>query len=162
MALEYPELVEKLVLMAPGGLEKREVYMEMDGIKAMVKSFFAKEGITKESMREVFEKQLFDPKMITDEILEERYQIAVTQPKNVIGKMKVDNQEDRLADLACPILCVWGRDDRFCPVSGAFKVAQRCSHARTVIVSECGHWVMVEHRELFNRLCTDFLSDRLG
>src|SRR5512139_3698525 len=54
MARKHPELVEKLVLMAPGGLEKREVYMELEGIKTMAKVFFAKEGITRESMREVF------------------------------------------------------------------------------------------------------------
>jgi 4,5:9,10-diseco-3-hydroxy-5,9,17-trioxoandrosta-1(10),2-diene-4-oate hydrolase len=36
MALNYPEFVEKLVLMAPGGLEAREIYMEMEGIQAML------------------------------------------------------------------------------------------------------------------------------
>jgi len=35
-ALDYPERVEKLVLMAPGGIEAREVYMQMEGIKTMI------------------------------------------------------------------------------------------------------------------------------
>ena len=43
MALQLPDLVEKLVLMAPGGLEARETYMEMEGIKAMIRVLY-KEG----------------------------------------------------------------------------------------------------------------------
>ncbi|MCA9531797.1 MAG: alpha/beta fold hydrolase [Myxococcales bacterium] len=162
MALEYPQLVDKLVLMAPGGLEQREVYMEMQGIQAMVKAFFSKSGLTRESMRGVFELQLHDPSKITDALIEERYQIAVTQPKTVISKMKVDNQEDRLSEIACPVLCFWGVDDKFCPVSGAMKVATRCKRSRTVVISACGHWVMVEYPELFNGTLVRFLDGTLG
>jgi 4,5:9,10-diseco-3-hydroxy-5,9,17-trioxoandrosta-1(10),2-diene-4-oate hydrolase len=25
-------------------------------------------------------------------------------------------------------------------------------------VPQCGHWVMIEHRELFNRMVVDFLT----
>lgn len=161
MALSYPNLVDKLILMAPGGLEKREVYMEMEGIKAMIRSFFSKKGLSRESMRTVFELQLHDSSLVTDQIIEERFQVAETQPKNVIAKMKVDNQEEQLADIACPVLCFWGADDKFCPVSGAMKVATRCKNSRTLILSECGHWVMVEHRAMFNKLCLEFLDGDL-
>lgn len=158
MALAYPGLVDKLILMAPGGLEKREVYMEMEGIQAMIRSFFSKKGLSRESMRTVFELQLHDSSLVTDEIIEERFQVAETQPKNVIAKMKVDNQEEQLKDIDCPVLCFWGADDKFCPVSGAMKVATRCRDSRTVILSECGHWVMVEHKATFNKLCLEFLD----
>ena len=68
MALNYPDLVEKLVLMAPGGLEARETYMEMEGIKAMIRVLY-KEGISKETMRKVFTLQLHDESKITDEVI---------------------------------------------------------------------------------------------
>ena len=44
-SVNNPKLVKKLVLMAPGGLEKREVYMEMEGIQTMMRSFFSKKGL---------------------------------------------------------------------------------------------------------------------
>ena len=28
-----------------------------------------------------------------------------------------------------------------------------------VLVNRCGHWVQVEHREMFNRQCLDFLAN---
>jgi 4,5:9,10-diseco-3-hydroxy-5,9,17-trioxoandrosta-1(10),2-diene-4-oate hydrolase len=158
MALEYPDLVTKLVLMAPGGLEAREVYMEMEGIKAMIRVLF-KEGISQETMRKVFTLQLHDESLITDEIIEERYQVAMTQHKDNIARIVVKNQEDRLSEIECPVLCFWGLDDKFCPPTGATKVAERCKDSRTMLLSRCGHWVMVEHQPLFNALTLHFLQN---
>ena len=161
MALNYPELVQNLVLMAPGGLEQRETYMEMEGIKAMIRVLY-KEGISKETMRKVFTLQLSDPSKITDEIIEERFQIAMTQHKDNIARIRVANQEDRLAEIRCPVLCFWGADDKFCPSSGAAKIAERCANSRTMLISRCGHWVMVEYQKLFNELTLQFVDGELG
>jgi len=161
MALNYPDLVEKLVLMAPGGLEARETYMEMEGIKAMIRVLY-KEGISKETMRKVFTLQLHDESKITDEVIEERYQVAMTQHKDNIARIRVANQEERLSEIQCPVLCFWGANDKFCPSSGASKIASRCANSRTMLISSCGHWVMVEYAKLFNELTLSFLNNDLG
>ncbi len=161
MALNYPNLVAKLVLMAPGGLEARGTYMEMEGIKTMIRVLY-KEGISKETLRKVFRLQLHDESKITDEVIEERFQVAMTQHKDNIARIRVANLEDRLSEIQCPVLCFWGANDKFCPVSGASKVASRCSSSRTILISSCGHWVMVEYAKLFNDLTLQFLEDDLG
>ena len=161
LALDYPSLVDKLVLMAPGGLETRETYMAMEGIKAMIRVLY-KEGISKETMRKVFTLQLHDESKITDEVIEERYQVAMTQHKDNIARIQVHNQEDRLCEIACPVLCFWGANDKFCPSSGAAKIAASCTNSRTVLIGSCGHWVMVEYPKLFNELTLKFLNDDLG
>lgn len=161
MALNYPNLVAKLVLMAPGGLEARETYMDMEGIKAMIRVLY-KEGISKETLRKVFRLQLHDESKVTDEVIEERFQIAMTQHKDNLARIRVANQEDRLSEIQCPVLCFWGANDKFCPVSGASKIASRCANSRTVLISSCGHWVMVEYAKLFNDLTLQFLEDNLG
>ena len=28
-----------------------------------------------------------------------------------------------------------------------------------VLVNQCGHWVQVEHRDMFNRTCIDFMKN---
>jgi 4,5:9,10-diseco-3-hydroxy-5,9,17-trioxoandrosta-1(10),2-diene-4-oate hydrolase len=157
LALSKPELVSKLVLMAPGGLEVRETYMKMEGIKTMMKTFLG--GITREGMRTVFGLQLFDPTQITDEIIEERYAIALTQPKRVLTSMQVPHLAPELSKLKCPVFGLWGVDDKYCPVSGAQTIATNCVDARVLMLSRCGHWVMVEHTDLFNRLTLDFLKE---
>jgi 4,5:9,10-diseco-3-hydroxy-5,9,17-trioxoandrosta-1(10),2-diene-4-oate hydrolase len=159
LALKRPELVEKLVLMAPGGLEERDTYMKMDGIRTMVKAFMDPAGITRDSMRKVFEKQLYDTSLVTDELLDERVQIAETQPKKVLTSMQVPNQAEELPKIACPIFSLWGVDDKFCPMSGAVTIAQKCKKTRVTLLSECGHWVMVEKAAYFNDAVVRFLQE---
>lgn len=160
MALAYPSTVERLVLMAPGGLETRETYMAMDGIKAMIRVLY-KEGISRETMRRVFSLQLHDESKVTEAIIEERFQIAETQHPDNLARIQVTNQEERLSEIACPVLCFWGTEDRFCPSSGATKIAERCPRSRTMLISRCGHWVMVEYPSLFNHLTLAFLHGTL-
>ena len=145
--------------MAPGGLEAREVYMGMRGIRRMVKAFFSPDGITRDSMRRVFELQLYDPSLVTDEIIEERFQIAELQPKAVMATSKVPDQAEQLSELTMPVFAWWGLDDQFCPVSGADRILRAVRGARVMSLAQCGHWVMVEHRDVFNRLTLDFLRE---
>ena len=53
----------------------------------------------------------------------------------------------------------WGIDDKFCPATGATAIASRCPNAKVHLLSHCGHWVMVEHQDYFNRMTLDFLRD---
>ena len=161
LAKRRPDLVTKLVLMAPGGLEERETYMKMEGIRTMMKVFLAPEGITREGMRRVFGLQLFDPAVLTEEILDERCAIAPLQPKRVLTSMHVPNLVPDLAELRCPVFAFWGVNDKFCPMSGAVTIASQCKGARVMLLNGCGHWVMVEHTATFNKLSLEFLQGAL-
>jgi 4,5:9,10-diseco-3-hydroxy-5,9,17-trioxoandrosta-1(10),2-diene-4-oate hydrolase len=157
LALDHPELVTRLVLMAPGGLEDRETYMAMDGIRAMVKLVFGKEGPTRQGLRELLALQLHDPSLLTDELVDERWEVARAQPRRVLASLAVPNLAPELPRLRAPIFGLWGVGDRFCPVSGALTLA-RVPRARVLLLADCGHWVMVEHADLFNRACAEFLA----
>lgn len=160
LALNEPQRVSRLVLMAPGGLmEKEQYYLQMEGIQKMGAAFANGELNDAAGMRRLLGLQLFDPALITDETVNERVAVVQQQPRCVLSSMQVPNLTGRLAELACPILGFWGMNDRFCPVSGAQTMMERCRDIRFVLLSECGHWVMVEHRELFNRTCLDFLAE---
>lgn len=158
LTLDHPELVEKLILMAPGGLETPETYMGMRGIRSMLKCIFGPEGLTRDGMRRIFEKQVYDQDLVTDELIDSRTEVALTQPKGLWQTMRVPNQAERLGEIGVPVLCLWGRDDLFCPVSGAMKVLEGCVQVEVVMFSRCGHWVMVEHKERFDALCMEFLG----
>jgi 4,5:9,10-diseco-3-hydroxy-5,9,17-trioxoandrosta-1(10),2-diene-4-oate hydrolase len=145
--------------MAPGGLEERETYMKMEGIRTMVKVFLAPEGITRDGMRRVFGLQLFDPNALTEEILDERCAIAPLQPKRVLTSMQVPNLVPDLAELRAPVFAFWGVNDKFCPMSGAVTIANHCKGARVLLLNGCGHWVMVEHTAVFNRASIEFLRE---
>jgi 4,5:9,10-diseco-3-hydroxy-5,9,17-trioxoandrosta-1(10),2-diene-4-oate hydrolase len=158
LALDHPALVSKLVLMAPGGLEPRERYMEMPGIRAMIKLVLGKDGVTRAGLRDLLALQLHDPGLLDDELVDERLAVAQTQPRRVLSSLAVPHLAPRLGELACPIFGLWGMNDQFLPVSGALTLAG-CRRARVLLLSGCGHWVMIERAALFNRLCLDFLEE---
>ena len=159
IALTHPERVERLVLMAPGGLEDRETYMQMNGIRSMLRCIYGPEGITLDGMHRVFRKQLFDSSALSEAVVEERYALAMTQPRHVFETMRVPDQSERLSEIQCPVLGMWGMNDVFCPPSGAWMLAEQIPDCRVMLFNRCGHWVMVEHAARFNRLVVDFLGD---
>jgi 4,5:9,10-diseco-3-hydroxy-5,9,17-trioxoandrosta-1(10),2-diene-4-oate hydrolase len=156
--LDHPGVVSRLILMAPGGIEELPVYLQMEGIRKMIEVFTAGPMDT-ESMRRLLTLQLFDPSYITAELLAERVGVCEMQPRTVLSTMRVPNMTERLGEIRCPVLGFWGLNDRFNPVGGAMKIVERAAQARFTILNRCGHWVMVEHRELFNRACIDFLRN---
>ena len=157
-ALAYPQDVARLILMAPGGVEDIDTYLAMPGIANMFEIY--KSGKTgAEAMRAVMTMQLFDPSLLTEEIINERAPIALTQTNAARSVLKVPNMTERLHELRCPVFGFWGVNDQFNPVSGTTKLLDNCPNARMVMLNRCGHWVQVEHREMFNRSCIDFMQN---
>lgn len=157
-ALAHPERIDKLILLAPGGVEERETYFKMKGIQRMVETYAAGPmGI--EQMRHVMQLQVFDSSNLTEAILAERAAVAPSQPANLFSTMLVPNMTERLGELNCPIFGFWGSDDVFNPPSGVFKLLGHARNARFTLLNRCGHWVQVEHPELFNRQCLEFLQE---
>jgi 4,5:9,10-diseco-3-hydroxy-5,9,17-trioxoandrosta-1(10),2-diene-4-oate hydrolase len=161
IALEQREFVDRLVMMAPGGIETRERYFAMPGIAKMVGDFTAPD-FDLAGMRALVSNLVYDPSIISDALVAERYAVARTQPKDVLARMRVPDLSPRLGELTMPILGFWGVEDGFCPASGASKFLEACADVRFVSFARVGHWVMVERAEEFNRMAVVFLSSGLG
>jgi pimeloyl-ACP methyl ester carboxylesterase len=69
---------------------------------------------------------------------------------------------DRLPEIACPTLIVWGRDDLIVPVRDADVFEELIPDARKVVWDDTGHVAMLERPEQFNRLLADFLAEQPG
>jgi len=158
IAMERPDRVRKLVLMAPGGIESREDYFRMPGIQKMVSGFVG-EGFDRAGLRRLLELLTFDPRFVTDELVEQRLAILQTQPKDVLARMKIPDLSPELGRVRCPVLGFWGIEDQFCPASGYEKILRSVPDSRFIMYSRCGHWAMIERSEDFNRNVLDFLRN---
>jgi pimeloyl-ACP methyl ester carboxylesterase len=65
---------------------------------------------------------------------------------------------DRLPEIACPTLIVWGDRDRLIPVRDAALFAELIPNSRKVIFEDTGHMSMLERPAAFNALLEQFLS----
>ena len=161
LALDYPHLVDGLILMAPGGMSPREDYLQMPAMQKMFEIYLSEDGVNAASMRELFEFGLVHaPVHVTDELLAERLHVLELMNTQVMLSMDIPNLAGRLPELRCPVLVFWGANDRMMPDNGMLALAQNCARMKMLVLSECGHWAMVEHEELFNRECLAFLKAR--
>ncbi len=65
---------------------------------------------------------------------------------------------DRLPEIACPTLIVWGDRDRVITVRDADVYAELIPGSQKVIFSDTGHVPMIERPAAFNALLEDFLN----
>jgi 4,5:9,10-diseco-3-hydroxy-5,9,17-trioxoandrosta-1(10),2-diene-4-oate hydrolase len=157
--MEYPDLVSRLVLLAPGGLASKARYLRMPGIRSMLWAQLGPGGPNAAKLRKVFNRQLYDPSGISDALIEERLAVARTQPRQVYKTLKIDNLVPRLHEIGCPTLAFWGSHDQFCPIETAQHLVREIPDCRVIMISRCGHWAQVEHPDLFNRECQRFLKE---
>ena len=161
MTLDHPEFTDRLVLMAPGCIEEQADYFKMPGIAKMVSGFGSPDFSIEEQKRLV--SNLVHPdyaSRIPDALVEERFAVARTQPKDVLARMRTPNLGPRLGELDKPILVLWGVNDEFCPERGARYFLDQCANARCLSFTRTGHWVQVERAGEFNRYTIDFLNEQ--
>jgi 4,5:9,10-diseco-3-hydroxy-5,9,17-trioxoandrosta-1(10),2-diene-4-oate hydrolase len=160
MTLDHPEFAEKLVLMAPGCVAEREAYFVMPGIAKMVSNFGGPDFNLDEQRRLIG--NLLHPEahhFITDQLVEERFAVARTQPKDVLVRMRTPDLSPRLGELRQPIFVLWGLNDEFCPEAHSRLFLDRCSDVRAITFAHTGHWVQVERVSEFNQYALSFLND---
>ena len=69
------------------------------------------------------------------------------------------DMRERLPEIACPTLVVWGDRDRLISVRDADTFEQLIPNARKVVFPDTGHVAMLERPAQFNALLEDFLNE---
>ena len=160
MTLDHPEFASALVLMAPGCIEEQASYFTMPGIAKMVSGFGGPDFNIDEQRRLIG--NLVHPDFapnISETLVQERFAVAATQPKDVLARMKTPNLGPLLGAIKQPIFVLWGLNDEFCPENGARHFLERCDNARCMTFARTGHWVQVERASEFNRYAVEFLNE---
>ena len=159
--LAHPTLVPKLILMAPGGLADGSIYVPYQvGLNRMFE-WVAKRPTDEASFRQLLTYLVIAPDQLGEDAVSERYPIALTQPSEVWTRMRTGNHAERLAEIGCPILCFWGAQDRFIPVSHGLVLLERAKDVRLIVSNRCGHWYMIEQTDDFNRQSIAFLNGEM-
>ena len=69
---------------------------------------------------------------------------------------------DRVTEIACPTLIVWGEKDRVVSVESAHDYERLIPDTRKEIFADTGHVAMVERPARFNRVLQEFLEEGPG
>lgn len=149
--LTYPQSVSALVLSGSSGIY--EVEMGTSTPRRRDRAF----------IRERAALTFYDPVHVSDELVEEMHELVndrarVTRLIKMARSTKAETVTDRLAEIAVPVLLVWGRNDLITPPDVAEAFEARLAQAELHFIDHCGHAPMIEHPEAFNRILLRFLQ----
>jgi 4,5:9,10-diseco-3-hydroxy-5,9,17-trioxoandrosta-1(10),2-diene-4-oate hydrolase len=169
-ALRHPDRAGRLVLMAPGGLGLNVLSPDpTEGVRRLA-AFGAPPGPSRDKLAAFLRTLVFDQRLITDELIDERYADAAT-PESLaamtsLGASFFDpaTAEDGMLwreahRLRQRVLLIWGREDRVNPLDGALVALKLIRRAQLHVFGGCGHWAQLEKFDEFNRLVIGFLED---
>lgn len=156
-AIDYPDRLLGIVSMGTGGAK----------LTGALKGH-SNPNLTPEGIRDTLELFVVDHDLISDELVQLRYESALNDTasdrlKEVVAARDRDRNElpldfDVLAKLDIPVLLIHGVQDRVIPVSRTWDILNVVPHADAHIFSQCGHWSQVERGEEFNEVVGKWLE----
>ncbi|HEX6522040.1 MAG TPA: alpha/beta fold hydrolase [Streptosporangiaceae bacterium] len=167
-ALNFHERTDRIVLMGPGGLSLNVFAPDpTEGVRRLAE-FSSPPGPSREKMEAFIRTMVFDQRLVTDELIDERYASA-SDPEQLaamagLGASFFDpaHAEDGMLwreahRLRNRVLLIWGREDRVNPLDGALVAVKLIRRAQLHVFGGCGHWAQLEKFDEFNRLAISFL-----
>ncbi len=149
--LKNAERVESMTLTGSSGL-----------FESAMGTTFPKRG-NYEYMKQKAESVFYDPAIATKELVDDVYATVNDLKKAMcvvaIAKSAVrHNLEDKLAEIKCPTLLIWGIQDSVTPVWVGEKFHELIPNSELVKVDRCGHAPMMERPDLFNIALESFIT----
>ncbi len=169
VAAAHPDRVERLVTIGGVGLPMFSP-LPSEGIMRLVEFV---ENPTRELLVAWMRSMVFDPDVLTEEMIERRW-TAATEPAALAGirqiynrdmltflrTMMLDNTNEfvTLRKIQAPTLVTWGRDDRVTPLDGVIPAMRMIRRCELHVFPDCGHWSMIERKDEFERVVFEFLT----
>lgn len=155
----YPECVANCIAIAPGGISKFMPPL-FHRMKKRITGVFARNFYTERTVGEILMDAVSDEAFITDTDVERYYapiSDGLTREALMYAVMNFDMKgtAEELHQVDHEILCVWGRDDAFHPVSGSVYFQNILPAGRFYLIRGAGHLV---HEETPERILDVILS----
>lgn len=174
VAFRHPELVEKLVLVEPTGLnpqaDKKKVQILPSFTYGLLRSPVLGKGIyslvaARSAIRSFLETQLFyDKSLVTEPMVQQYYTSAHQEgaefapPSFFTGLLNAEIGKT-IAKIQQPILMVFGEKSQITTTDDAKTLKEENPNTRLVIVPNAKMLVQWEKADEFNRLALEFLGE---
>jgi pimeloyl-ACP methyl ester carboxylesterase len=168
MAIRHPARVERLCLVSAAGIAindlRRQPLLTLAKLSAWLAAHSAAEReriLRRPGYRHLVFSWVFrHPTRLAPDLLWEQIQ-GTDAPGFVDALDALTSYDfvDRLPEVSCPTLVVWGRNDALVPVRDAYEFERLIPDARAVVLDETGHCAMLERPRTFNELVERFLDE---
>jgi len=155
LALHYPELLDRLVLVSSAGGLPMFTPTPSEG-QLLIRDYYRGDGPSPEKMRRYLQMMLYDKSLITDELVSDRYEKSL-HARTTDGGPREELWRD-LDRITAPTLIIWGRDNRVQGYDNALFLLNRIRGADLHLYSRTGLWVPFEQQRKFEDDVIAFLT----
>ncbi len=118
----------------------------------------------REYIRKKTEVTFYDPKMATEELVEEVFQITTSRLKVIkvlaLAKSAIrNNLGEELNQIKIPTLLIWGNNDIITPPFVGEEFHKLIPNSELHFIDKCGHAPMMEVPDEFNKILGTFLKN---
>jgi 2-hydroxy-6-oxonona-2,4-dienedioate hydrolase len=171
VAAKHADRVERLVCIGGIGMNVFSPF-PAEGLNLLMEFT---ENPTRERLTQWLHSMVFDPQLVTEELIESRFKQA-TDPVTMATSKKIYSRKSlawmsdmrrgpkatmalaHLGSIQAPTLLTWGRDDRVNPLDSALMPMRLIPKCELHVFPNCGHWVMIEQKHAFETLVRAFLQ----
>jgi pimeloyl-ACP methyl ester carboxylesterase len=149
-ASQYPEKVDRLVLLCPSGMGSEE-------------RLPVTEAARHKDYRGLVESTFHNPLLASPGIInyyERKFQTKAWRRAffETVRGTKSHSVRDRLSSIDRPVLVICGREDRIVDTHVVQQAIAPYANYHFVVISQCGHAPQLEQPQIVNRLTIDFLQ----
>lgn len=163
-AADYPERIEKMVLMgAAGFLDQRNIPLPFKMARTPFVSRVARYAIKRRILVQFINQVYYNQAKVSEALIDRYYDLFTREgnPKVFFEMANTEYKESvhLLKTIEIPTLLMWGRHDKWIPVENAYRFERRLKNSKIVIYEDCGHLPMEELPRRSARDLRAFLTD---
>ena len=161
-ALEYPEQVNTMVLVAPSAYPPSDMPRAIRLARTPVLNQLVRHVLTPQRIRDSLEEVYGDPAQVDEELVTRYYELTL-RPGNrqaFIDRARTEMtwRHNELGEIDTPTLIIWGGRDIWIPPVNGEQMVRDMPHARLYTFPELGHVPMEEDPARTASLAARFLS----
>lgn len=169
IAIKYPDMVKGLILIDSAGYQENK---EVTKFLVRLSRFKITSRLLNFCMSRKFVKKIIKWGLYNDEIVNYDMVDGYYKPMKTKGGLKAfidlvknlsftEFNYNEVKNIEIPTLIIWGRDDKWIPLSDGYRLKKDIKNSELIIIEDCGHGPQEEKPGYVSLLIKDFINNKL-
>lgn len=155
VAIKYPKLVTRLILLSPGGVTKTYPW-QIKHLSTPILSDILFTFFNKSMLKSVIEDAYYDPSLVTGDLVRHYFKVLSNRENLDSTIVAYSNWDDsniayELSSVEAPAYIFWGENDKWHPLEMLELYEDALSDVYSATFADCGHILHEERADEFNK-----------
>ena len=165
VAIKYPKLVTRLILLSPGGVTKNYPW-QIKHLSTPILSDILFTLFNKSMLKNVIEDAYYDPSLVTGDLVRHYFKVLSNRENLDSTIVAYSNWDDsniayELSSIEAPAYIFWGENDKWHPLEMLELYEDALSDVYSATFADCGHILHEERADEFNKKLIEIFKTKI-